>query len=154
MNALFGKSWFDERFVGSAFREESMLALQMFRRGAHFVFAPEAGLYHFESVDGGCNTRAKRTLRQRINHDGLDDLFLMELYGGMSWVRWAAPALRIFRDLRASDRLKTVLVKGYINVGGYLHARRLLVARDQRPRVVVPADADRAAGARGARSSG
>lgn len=46
---------YDENFVGWAFREESDLALRIWKAGGLIVFDPEAGLTHLEELTGGCS---------------------------------------------------------------------------------------------------
>lgn len=48
---------YDERFRG-ALREESELALRIYRNGGKIVFDPLASLYHFAAPSGGCRTRS------------------------------------------------------------------------------------------------
>lgn len=125
MNAMFGDDWFDERFVGSAFREESTLATEIFRRGAQFVYAPNAALYHFESVSGGCENRNKRTLAQSVKHYALDYLFLNHLYAPVPAARTVGPLLLLLRDLKDAHDRKAKLKKAYVNFRGYFQGRRL-----------------------------
>jgi glycosyltransferase involved in cell wall biosynthesis/GT2 family glycosyltransferase len=126
MNALLGECWFDERFQGSAFREESMLGMELFRRGAHLVYAPDAFLYHHAAEEGGCESRSRqRTLRARIRHEGYEYLFLNELYRGRSWLRLLAPGLTLRRDAASFEHLRTLAAKLVIHLGAYRAGRRL-----------------------------
>jgi GT2 family glycosyltransferase len=126
VNALLGERWFDERFEGSAFREESALGVEIFRRGGYLVFARDAFLYHRAAEEGGCESRSRRrTLRARIRHQGFEYLFLNELYGGRSWLRLLAPGLTLRRDARSFERVRTLVAKLIIQVGGYRAGRRL-----------------------------
>jgi glycosyltransferase involved in cell wall biosynthesis/GT2 family glycosyltransferase len=125
MTSAFGARWFDERFEGSAFREESTLAVQIFRSGLHFVYCPDAVLYHFESVAGGCENRnARRNLRQLVRHYTLDYLFLNRLYEPSEPLRAVAPLLLLLRDVRSVAGRKEKLRRAYVNVRGLLEARR------------------------------
>jgi hypothetical protein len=126
MSNLFGEAWFDERFTGSAFREESALATEIFRRGHHFVYAPDAVLYHFESVSGGCENReTKRTLRQKVGHYTLAYLFLNRLYEPVGILRALAPLLLMIRDVRSADQWRYRVEKAYVNARAFFAARRL-----------------------------
>ncbi len=148
MNELFGDAWFDEELRGSAFREESTLATRIFRAGRHLVYAPDAVLFHFESVMGGCNNRTpRRTLRQRIRHYGLDHLFLARLFDGEPLLWAGAVALHVRRDLGHADGPRALLARLAIEVGGiargrWLHAQskrdRQSVLTPAAPEVVVP----------------
>ncbi len=129
MNALLGERWFDERFAGSAFREESALGMDIFRRGGHLVFARDAFLYHHAAEEGGCESRSRqRTLGARARHAGFEYLFLNELYRGRSWLRLLAPGLTLRRDARHFERLRTLAAKLIIHAGGYRAGRRLFAA--------------------------
>jgi GT2 family glycosyltransferase len=124
MNNLFGEAWFDERFSGSAFREESALATEIFRRGRHLVYTPDAVLYHFESAFGGCENRGgKRTLRQTVEHYTLDYLFLNRLYEPVGILRALGPLLLMIRDVRSVDRWRYRLEKAYVNARAFFAAR-------------------------------
>lgn len=125
MEPVFGSRWFDERFVGSAFREETTLAVRIFRAGLHFVYAPDAVLYHYESVAGGCENRNdKRTLAQLARHYALDYLFLNTLYSTLPLGRDLAPLLLLVRDVRQTQGRKQKLRKLYVNLRGYVGGRR------------------------------
>jgi glycosyltransferase involved in cell wall biosynthesis/GT2 family glycosyltransferase len=139
MNNLFGETWFDERFTGSAFREESSLATQIFRHGRHFVYAPNAVLYHFESVTGGCENRGgKRRLRDSIRHYTLDYLFLNRLYEPVGILRALAPLLLLIRDTRSVDRWRWRIEKAYVNASAFLAARRLHAEHSMLQAVAAP----------------
>ncbi|MFZ5469898.1 MAG: glycosyltransferase [Myxococcota bacterium] len=143
MVALFGESWFDERFTGSAFREESTLAVQIFRHGHHFVYAPNALLYHYESVVGGCGNRGTKTLKQLITHYSLDYLFLNRLYEPMTLTRLFGPLLLALRDLPTAPNWKTLLKKTYVHSRAYWAARRLHAAAPKLHLVQEPSSSPR-----------
>jgi GT2 family glycosyltransferase len=49
---------YDECFSGVAMREESDLALRIYRRGGKIVFDPAASLFHLAAPSGGCRRRS------------------------------------------------------------------------------------------------
>jgi GT2 family glycosyltransferase len=49
---------YDELFRGVAMREESDLALRIYRRGGKIVFDPAASLFHLAAPSGGCRRRS------------------------------------------------------------------------------------------------
>jgi hypothetical protein len=124
MRALIGGTWFDERLGGSSFREESTLAVEIFRRGAYFVYAPDASLFHFESSEGGCSNRGERTLKQQVAHAGLEYLFLNRLYARNPFMRVGAPLLAAARDIKQTQGLRHRLRKAGVDLVGYVLARR------------------------------
>jgi glycosyltransferase involved in cell wall biosynthesis len=128
MNALFGASWFDEIFDGSAFREESTTAIWIFRRGKYFVFAPDAALYHFESATGGCNNRNSRSLKQWVAHYELNYLFLNNLFAPSELLRLGVPLLHVLRDFVKGEGITGRLRASYMNLKGYFGGRRLFKA--------------------------
>lgn len=125
MNAMLGEAWFDERFTGSAFREETTLGVEVYRRGHYYVFAPEASLYHFESVSGGCGNRAKRTTKQQVMHYTLDYLYLNKLYEPSTLMRALAPLLLLRRDVEWSPTLLGKMRRAFMHLRGYAGARKL-----------------------------
>lgn len=125
MNAILGERWFDERFTGSAFREETTLGVEVYRRGHYYVFAPEAALYHFESVSGGCGNRARRTTKQQVWHYTLEYLYLNKLYEPSALMRALAPLLLLRRDVGWSPTLPGKLRRALQHLRGYAGARRL-----------------------------
>ncbi|MHB1846322.1 MAG: glycosyltransferase [Deltaproteobacteria bacterium] len=147
MNELFGDRWFDESLVGSAFREESTLGIRIVRLGRHLVYAPDAALLHFESVVGGCNNRtARRTLRQRVRHYGLDHLFLARLFEGEGLLWLSAVLQHVRRDLGYAESPRAWLARLAIEVGGIARGRWMhrtppqAPTRPSLPRVAHPAD--------------
>lgn len=60
--------WFDERFRGSAIREESDLCLRIRQTGYKIWYDPEAVLVHLEEPTGGCHNISTRTLEYQITH--------------------------------------------------------------------------------------
>jgi glycosyltransferase involved in cell wall biosynthesis/GT2 family glycosyltransferase len=125
MNAILGEQWFDERFTGSAFREETTLGVEVYRRGHYYVFAPEASLYHFESVRGGCGNRARRTSKQQVWHYTLEYLYLNKLYEPSALLRAVAPLLLLRRDLGWSPTMAGKLKRAYEHLRGFAGARKL-----------------------------
>ncbi len=120
MDAWFGAAWFDETIAGSAFREETSLALEVFRRGGHFVFAPRASLYHLESTGGGSLNRDRRSLARRIEYQALEYDFLRRLYRPLGLLGMLLPLTSYLRDLKDVPRLKTFFAKSYIHLGGFI----------------------------------
>jgi hypothetical protein len=120
MNRWFGGVWFDESLGGSAFREETTLAVEVFRRGGYFVFAPKASLYHSESTEGGSLNQDRKSLERRIEHQALEYRFLRRLYQPLGPVGAVLPLMSYTRDLRDIPRLKTLLAKSFIHLGGFL----------------------------------
>ncbi|MHB8418606.1 MAG: glycosyltransferase family 2 protein [Myxococcales bacterium] len=133
VDALLGPAWFDESLTGTAFREESTLAMELFRRGAHFVFEPEASLEHLEAVAGGCANRWIGPLEKRAAQAGLDYLFLHRLHERSAALRALGSLARARRDLRDSPRLRTFLAKSYINIRGWDLGRRHFGRLARRP---------------------
>ncbi len=125
VNALLGPRWFDERLSSSAFREESLLSVELFRRGAYLVYEPRAALYHFESLRGGCESRApRRPLEARARHLGLDYHFVRRLHQDSPFGPLAALLLAA-RDLRDVPTARILAAKLYLNARGWWLGRRL-----------------------------
>ncbi|MDX2214502.1 MAG: hormogonium polysaccharide biosynthesis glycosyltransferase HpsN [Oculatellaceae cyanobacterium bins.114] len=84
--------WFDERFRGSAVREESDFCLRIRKTGYHIWYDPDAHLVHLGEETGGCHDITTRSLQYQItfyhNH------FLM----GLKNLN-ASQALRLFARL-------------------------------------------------------
>lgn len=59
---------FDERFRGSAVREESDFCLRIRQTGYKIWYDPEAVLVHLEEPTGGCHDISTRTLEYQITH--------------------------------------------------------------------------------------
>jgi GT2 family glycosyltransferase len=58
--------WFDERFRGSAVREESDFCLRMRRTGFKIWYDPAAHLIHLGEETGGCHDISTRSLQYQI----------------------------------------------------------------------------------------
>ncbi len=58
--------WFDERFKGSAVREESDFCLRIRQTGLEIWYDPEASLIHFGEATGGCHDISTRSLKYQI----------------------------------------------------------------------------------------
>jgi GT2 family glycosyltransferase len=58
--------WFDERFRGSAVREESDFCLRIRRTGYQIWYAPEANLVHLGEETGGCHDISTRSISYQI----------------------------------------------------------------------------------------
>lgn len=58
--------WFDERFWGSAVREESDVCLRMRARGWQIWYDPAAYLTHWGAETGGCHALSVRSLHYQI----------------------------------------------------------------------------------------
>jgi len=58
--------WFDERFQGSAVREESDFCLRIRQTGLKIWYDPEAHLVHLGEATGGCHDISTRTLKYQI----------------------------------------------------------------------------------------
>lgn len=58
--------WFDERFRGSAVREESDLSLRLRRTGYQIWYNPEAYLVHLGEETGGCHDLNTRSLSYQL----------------------------------------------------------------------------------------
>jgi GT2 family glycosyltransferase len=75
--------WFDERFRGSAVREESDFCLHIRQTGLKIWYDPEAHLVHLGEETGGCHDLSTRSLQYQItfyhNH------FLMALKNLTLW---------------------------------------------------------------------
>lgn len=126
MNGAFGSKWFDETLTGTAFREETTLALRCARLGLYFLFAPKAELFHFESARGGCGNRTEKTLAQLVAHYALDHLYLRRLYGFSSIAAATGPWVQLYRDLKDHPTLSQRIKKAYVNVRGYFRSADLL----------------------------
>lgn len=57
---------FDERFRGSAVREESDFCLRLRQTGYHIWFDPEASLVHLGEESGGCHDISTRSLKYQV----------------------------------------------------------------------------------------
>lgn len=137
MNALLGPGWFDESLGGSAHREETTLGVELFRRGEHLVYAPRASLFHFEALQGGCETRSP-ALAQQLRQYSLEYLFLNRLYGHGA-LRALAPLLFAARDLKIPEARGQRLRRLYLHARGYLAGRRLF---GERPPVSLHGEGD------------
>lgn len=58
--------WFDERFRGSAVREESDFCLRLRKTGYKIWYDPEAYLVHLGEETGGCHDISTRTIKYQI----------------------------------------------------------------------------------------
>ncbi len=58
--------WFDERFRGSAVREESDFCLRIRRTGLQIWYDPTAHLVHFGEETGGCHDISTRSFQYQI----------------------------------------------------------------------------------------
>ncbi|MEC4892801.1 MAG: hormogonium polysaccharide biosynthesis glycosyltransferase HpsN [Oscillatoria sp. PMC 1051.18] len=58
--------WFDERFRGSAVREESDFCLRLRKTGYHVWYDPEANLVHLGEMTGGCHDIDTRSLQYQF----------------------------------------------------------------------------------------
>jgi GT2 family glycosyltransferase len=58
--------WFDERFRGSAVREESDFCLRIRRTGLQIWYDPEAHLVHLGEETGGCHDISTRSFQYQI----------------------------------------------------------------------------------------
>ncbi|WP_239121238.1 MULTISPECIES: hormogonium polysaccharide biosynthesis glycosyltransferase HpsN [Spirulina sp. CCY15215] len=58
--------WFDERFRGSAVREESDFCLRLRKTGYKIWYDPEAHLVHLGEETGGCHDISTRSLKYQI----------------------------------------------------------------------------------------
>lgn len=58
--------WFDERFRGSAVREESDFCLRMRKTNYHIWYDPKAYLIHLGEETGGCHDISTRSLKYQI----------------------------------------------------------------------------------------
>lgn len=125
VSALLGSEWFDASLPGSAHREESTLAVELFRRGLYLVYAPEASVYHFESEVGGCRNRGPLSERERVDHLALDYYFLDRLYQSWRLMRRVGPFLLGARQIRLADGWEQVKALTALHFRGYQAARRL-----------------------------
>jgi hypothetical protein len=131
MSSLLGDRWFDETLTGSAHREETTLGVELFRRGHHLVFAPEASLLHLEAEQGGCENRGALTLQQRVAHSALDYLFLNRLYAPARALRGWAPLLTVAREVRHARGPREKLTAGWVNLRAFRDGRRLYLQRER-----------------------
>jgi GT2 family glycosyltransferase len=58
--------WFDERFRGSAVREESDFCLRLRKTGYEIWYDPEANLIHLGEETGGCHDISTRSLKYQF----------------------------------------------------------------------------------------
>ncbi|MBD2576868.1 hormogonium polysaccharide biosynthesis glycosyltransferase HpsN [Oscillatoria sp. FACHB-1406] len=58
--------WFDERFRGSAVREESDFCLRLRQTGYEIWYDPEAHLVHLGEMSGGCHDISTRSLQYQV----------------------------------------------------------------------------------------
>lgn len=58
--------WFDERFRGSAVREESDFCLRLRKTGYKIWYDPESDLVHLGEETGGCHDISTRTVKYQI----------------------------------------------------------------------------------------
>jgi GT2 family glycosyltransferase len=58
--------WFDERFKGSAVREESDFCLRLRKTGYQIWYDPEAHLVHLGEETGGCHDISTRSLKYQL----------------------------------------------------------------------------------------
>jgi glycosyltransferase involved in cell wall biosynthesis len=139
MTAIYGQAWFDERMPPPAFRDETLLGTELFRRGEHLVFASNAVLTHFESVLGGCGFRSKRSIRKLADHFSMDYLFLNRLYEPWGLARALAPLLLLRRELELASSRTNALKRIIVNVRGYFLGRAMFSApRPENPEKAAP----------------
>lgn len=69
--------WFDERFRGSAVREESDFCLRLRQTGLKIWYDPKAHLVHFGEETGGCHDISTRSLQYQVTY--YHNHFLMAL---------------------------------------------------------------------------
>ncbi len=110
---------FDERFRGSAVREESDLCLRLRRTGLQIWYDPEAYLVHLGEETGGCHDISTRSLEYQItfyhNH------FLMA-FKSLTPGQFARFSLSLFQDqvlARLSSQKSRSLPKVIGRVGSY-----------------------------------
>lgn len=123
--------WFDERFRGSAVREESDFCLRIRKTGYQIWYDPEADLVHLGEETGGCHDITTRSLQYQLtfyhNH------FLLGLKN-----LTASQALRFFARLfdchvlgrppcHKSGSLPKVLGRFCLYSLGFLYALKTLV---------------------------
>jgi GT2 family glycosyltransferase len=120
---------FDESLPGSAHREETTLAIELFRRGHYIVFAPEASLLHLEAESGGCENRGPLTVHKRLDHLALDYLFLNRLYAPKPLLRTFAPLLQGVREVREAKGIARKLFRAGLNLAAYRKGRQLYAKR-------------------------
>lgn len=58
--------WFDERFRGSAVREESDFCLRLRQTGYQIWYDPDANLVHLGEETGGCHDISTRSLKYQV----------------------------------------------------------------------------------------
>ena len=58
--------WFDERFRGSAVREESDFCLRLRKTGYQIWYDPDANLVHLGEETGGCHDISTRSLKYQL----------------------------------------------------------------------------------------
>jgi GT2 family glycosyltransferase len=136
MDHWFGSAWFDEGLVGSAYREETTLAVDIFRRGGYFVFAPRATLFHRESNEGGSLNQDRKSLERRIEHQSLEYRFLRQLYSGLGPLGALLSLGSYARDLRDIPKLKTFVAKSFIHAAAL--TRDTLYTGPALPRLMAP----------------
>ena len=123
--------WFDERFRGSAVREESDFCLRLRKSGYKIWYDPEAYLVHLGEETGGCHDISTRSLKYQLmfyhNH------FLMALKNLTPWQQ-----LRLYGRLfdchvlghppcnKSGSPLKIVSRGGFYGLG-FLDALRSVV---------------------------
>ncbi len=118
VNALLGPAWFDASLEAPGHRDETTVALELFRQGAFFVYAPRAWLHHLASSDGGCEDRPQLALEY---------LFLNRLYSHDGLLRALGPLGRLVREVLRGDGDRERDRRGLLQ----LHARAYLEARRQ-----------------------
>lgn len=111
--------WFDERFRGSAVREESDVCLRLRQTGYQIWYDPQASLVHLGEETGGCHDISTRSLKYQItfyhNH------FLMG-FKNLTPTQFAQFSLGVFQDQvlgRLSSRKSRSLPKVMARVGSY-----------------------------------
>lgn len=122
--------WFDERFRGSAVREETDFCLHLRQTGLIIWYDPEASLVHLGEETGGCHDISTRSLQYQFtfyhNH------FLMGLKNLTPW-----QATRFFARLfdchvlgrppcHKSGSLDKILLRGVFYGLGFLNALKTL----------------------------
>lgn len=111
MNALFGRDWFDETLTGSAHREETTLALRLFRLDEHFVYAPDASLLHFEAESGGCENRVAESEESRRRRLELEYRFLRRLFARIAGGPTLLTTPFLLRDILSADTVADFFVR-------------------------------------------
>jgi glycosyltransferase involved in cell wall biosynthesis len=122
--------WFDERFRGSAIREESDFCLRIRQTGLKIWYDPDANLVHFGEETGGCHDISTRSWEYQITFYHNNFLMALKNLGPWQVVRLAAKLFDCHvlghPPCYKNSSLLRVISRGFFYCLGFLAALKTL----------------------------